>query len=276
MVETPYRGMEHQTINAYGNGYRKTIWGFDDLFQHEFAHEWFANQMTAANWDDCWLHEGFAQYMQPLYTRWRRGEASYGAHMATFRSGITARLPLVAGRPQTAEEVYRKQPGRGGDIYLKGAWVLHTLRNLIGDKAFFDAVRLTVYGRTDPMPGTVKPLYRTTPEFIAFVKQASGQDLHWFFDTYLYSGELPELIQTRNGDRLTLAWKTQGDKPFPMPIEVQVGDDLRKVAMTSGTATMAVPAGVHVIIDPMSRVLRFNPDIEAYVAWQDAQRPDGK
>ena len=67
VVETPHKGMEHQTINAYGNNYAKTPWGFDDLFQHEFAHEWFANQLTAANWDDFWLHEGFAAYMQPLY-----------------------------------------------------------------------------------------------------------------------------------------------------------------------------------------------------------------
>ena len=58
MVETPHKGMEHQTINAYGNGYAKAPEGFDWLFQHEFSHEYFGNQLTAANWDDYWLHEG--------------------------------------------------------------------------------------------------------------------------------------------------------------------------------------------------------------------------
>src|SRR3546814_9870441 len=67
--------MEHMTINAYGNEYAKSPYGFDNLFQHEFAHEWFANQMTAANWDDFWLHEGFAAYMQPLYGNWLDGRS---------------------------------------------------------------------------------------------------------------------------------------------------------------------------------------------------------
>ena len=48
VVETPHKGMEHQTVNAYGNEYAKSRWGFDDLFQHEFSHEWFANQLTVA------------------------------------------------------------------------------------------------------------------------------------------------------------------------------------------------------------------------------------
>ena len=58
VVETPHLGLKNQTINAYGNNYAKAPEGFDWLFQHEFGHEWFANQMTAANWDDYWLHEG--------------------------------------------------------------------------------------------------------------------------------------------------------------------------------------------------------------------------
>ena len=69
VVETPHMGMEHQTINAYGNGYAKDGYGFDWLLQHEFAHEWFGNQVTNANWDDMWLHEGFGTYMQPLYSQ---------------------------------------------------------------------------------------------------------------------------------------------------------------------------------------------------------------
>ena len=61
VVETPHLGMEHQTINAYGNGYKKTAEGYDWLFHHEFSHEWFGNQLTNENWDDMWLHEGDRQ-----------------------------------------------------------------------------------------------------------------------------------------------------------------------------------------------------------------------
>ncbi|MES2989304.1 MAG: M1 family metallopeptidase, partial [Pseudomonadota bacterium] len=81
VAETPHLGMEHQTINAYGNNYKKTPSGFDEIFQHELGHEWFGNQMSAGNWDDYWLHEGYAQYMQPLYGRWREGEARYATMM---------------------------------------------------------------------------------------------------------------------------------------------------------------------------------------------------
>ena len=64
--------MEHQTINAYGNDYKPAPEGFDWLLQHEFSHEWFGNQLTNADWDDMWLHEGFGSYMQPLYAQWLR------------------------------------------------------------------------------------------------------------------------------------------------------------------------------------------------------------
>ncbi|WP_242007631.1 M1 family metallopeptidase, partial [Luteimonas cucumeris] len=67
VVETPHKGMEHQSINAYGNEYAKDEFGYDELLQHEFAHEWFGNQLTNTSWDDMWLHEGYGSYMQPLY-----------------------------------------------------------------------------------------------------------------------------------------------------------------------------------------------------------------
>ncbi|MDB5421689.1 MAG: family peptidase, partial [Brevundimonas sp.] len=69
VVETPHLGMEHQTINAYGNAFELDGRGYDWLLQHELAHEWFGNQMTNATWDDMWLHEGLGTYMQPLYAR---------------------------------------------------------------------------------------------------------------------------------------------------------------------------------------------------------------
>jgi aminopeptidase N len=275
VVETPHKGMEHQTINGYGNNYAKTPWGFDDLFQHEFAHEWFANQLTAANWDDFWLHEGFAAYMQPLYGKWRLGDGVYTAMMLQARNGIQNKSPLVTGKPQSAEDVYEKQPGRGSDIYTKGSWTLHTLRNLIGDKAFFAAIKLAVYGRPDPAPGNFQPLFRTTPEFIAYVKQTSGQDLQWFFDVYLYEAALPQLIQERKGDQLLLRWKTPNNRPFPLPIEVQVGDTVEKVAMVGGAGKLTVPADAHVIIDPMSRVLMQSDTVDAYQAWRAEQAAKG-
>ncbi|AXJ94312.1 MULTISPECIES: M1 family metallopeptidase [unclassified Sphingomonas] len=273
VVETPHKGMEHQTINAYGNAYAKAPEGFDWLFQHEFGHEWFANQMTAVNWDDFWLHEGFTAYMQPLYGRWREGDGRYTAMMLAARPGIQNKSPLVTGKPQTAEDVYEKAPGRGGDIYTKGEWILHTLRNAIGDKAFFDAVKLLVYNRTDPAPGNFQTVFRTTPDFIRFINQTTGQDWQWFFDVYLYQATLPKLVANRNASQLTLKWQTPLNKPFPLPVEVQIDDRVQKVPMTGGLATITVPEGAHVVIDPMSRLLKQDDAVDAYQAWRAAQAP---
>lgn len=267
IVETPHLGMEHQTINAYGNNYRRTTHGFDNLFQHELAHEWFGNQVTAADWDDYWIHEAYGQYMQPLYGRWREGEARYAIMMAEFRAGIANAAPIVSGQVRTEEEVYTEElGGPGGDIYVKGAWVLHSLRNLIGDDPFFDVTRRLVYGRPDPRPGNFAPRFSSTDEYVALVKQVTGQDYRWFFDVYLRQAALPQLIETREGDRLTLAWKAPADLPFPMPIEVQVNGETQRLPMEGGTATLAVPADAHVVIDPFARVLRQSDAIDAFRA----------
>src|SRR3546814_11407485 len=100
---------------------------------------------------------------------------------------------------------------------------LHTLRNLIGDKAFFDAVRLLVYDRTDPKPGNYQQTSRATPDFVRFVKQTSGKDYQWLFDVYIYDAALHALVETRAGDTVTFTWQAPHGKPFPTPREVRAG-----------------------------------------------------
>jgi aminopeptidase N len=265
VVETPHLGMEHQTVNAYGNNYKKTPSGFDEIFQHELGHEWFGNQMSAANWDDYWLHEGHAQYMQPLYGRWREGEARYAIMMEAFRQQIMNKAPIVSGKIRSEEEVYKEENGGpGGDIYVKGAWVLHTLRNLVGDAQFFEITRRLVYGRPDPKPGNFQPRFSTTPEYIAIASQVTGRDMNWFFDVYLKKAELPELVAKREGDKLRLEWKTPGNLPFPMPVEVQIDGKTILEEMKGGDALLDVPAGAHVVLDPHSRILRRSEASEAF------------
>lgn len=268
VVETPHLGMEHQTINAYGNNYRKTPSGFDEIFQHELGHEWFGNQMTVANWDDFWLHEGFTQYMQPLYAQWREGDARYAVMMDQFRLAIRNKAPIVSGKIRTEEDVYEEaKGGPGQDIYYKGAWVLHTLRYLIGDAQFFEATRRLVYGRPDPRPGNFKPRFATTPEFITIVQQVTGRDLGWFFDAYLYQAALPDLQVERSGDQLRLRWKTPQDRLFPMPVDFTVDGQPRRATMAGGAETLTVPAGAHIILDPNAHVLRRSDSVEAYQQW---------
>ena len=274
VVETPYLGMEHQTVNAYGNGYRQSEFGFDWLLQHEFAHEWFGNQLTNVDWDDMWLHEGFGSYMQPLYLQWLRGEREYQAWLMNQRKAIVGKLPIVRGRPMTEEQVAGPE-GAGNDIYYRGSLALHTLRNLIGDAAFFAATRQLVYGRTDPAPGNFEPRYAGTRDFIAAVNAQAGRDLGWFFDAYLYSARLPELVAERDATGLSLRWETEGGKPFPMPVEVRVDGRDVVVPMAGGRGRLELAPHALYTLDPHSKVLRAQPHISAWQEWTKQQGKQG-
>ena len=269
VVETPHLGMEHQTVNAYGNDYLKSQYGYDWLLQHEFAHEWFGNQLTNKNWDDLWLHEAFGTYMQPLYMRYLRGEREYQSNLQEQRSKIVNQFPIVAGRPMLEKEVSH---GPGNDVYYKGSLMLHTLREMIGDEKFYKIVRLAVYGRNDPKPGNFAPRYSDTKEFIQIVNQVTKHDLNWFFKVYLYQVKLPELIVQQDGARLKLQWKTQDNVDFPMPIEIRVNEKIQRVVMHKGRGEIVLPANAYFTIDPYSKVLRHDAHLEEFKKDQFERR----
>lgn len=273
VVETPHLGMEHQTINAYGNGYVKSPLGYDWLLHHELSHEWFGNQLTNADWDDMWLHEGFGSYMQPLYMQALRGEMEFQWLLFDFRKQLTNKAPVVSGKSQRIQDVYEAE--RGGpalDIYVKGALILHTLRELIGDDAFFTATRRMVYGSATPAPGNFQPRWSSTSEFIGFVNAASGRDLNWFFDAYLRHAALPELVAERSADKLALHWKLQDGGAFPMPVEVRINDRIERLAMRDGCGELPLPPNATVTLDPMSRVLRQQHHIDEWKAIEDQKK----
>ena len=122
VAETPYLGMEHQTIVAYGADFEDNKFGFDSLLLHETAHEWWGNKITAADWGDFWIHEGFGTYAEAVFVNDTLGVEKYLEYMRRPRKHLGNRKPIVQGRDLTAGAAYI------GDIYGKGALVLHTLR----------------------------------------------------------------------------------------------------------------------------------------------------
>ena len=268
VVETPHLGMEHQTINAYGNGYRLDGKGYDWLLHHELAHEWFGNQLTNTNADDMWLHEGLGSYMQPLYLRWLHGERYFQAELLEQRNDLINRFPVVSGVQRSEDEVYQGDVGPGLDIYNKGSLVAHSLRMLIGDEAFFRSVTRLVYGRPDPRPGNFTTRHASTDDFLAIVNEEAGRDLTWFFRGYLYQAVLPDLHETRDGGRLHLEWVTGDGAAFPMPVEVEIDGRRLTVPMTDGRGDIAVDERAHVLIDPDSKVLRRLDFIEIWKGRQ--------
>ena len=106
---------------------------------------------------------------------------------------------------------------------------------------------------------------------MAAVNEATGRDYQWFFDAYLYSAALPELIATRDARGLSLHWRTQGDKPFPMPVEVRVDGRVHTLDMADGSGRIELPVHATYTLDPGSKVLRELPHIVDYQQQLSAQ-----
>ncbi len=215
VVETPYMGMEHQTINAYGFNYAKSSEGFDGLFFHEFAHEYFANQLTAADWDDMWLHEGYASYLRPLYGSWREGEARYLALLMIQRDEITNKVPVVSGKSRSGSEVDDPVTGPGQDVYVKASWMLHTLRHLIGDRDFWTVTRLAVYGRTDPKRETLNRAMVLQKSTGARTPGDGPRTMGGSSPSICGRRSFPELIATRDSGRLKVVLEGTSRVTFP-------------------------------------------------------------
>jgi len=261
IAETPHLGMEHSTIIAYGNEFRNNDLGFDWLMLHEFGHEWWANLVTCADWKDMWIHEGFQSFMDTLYVEKLAGRKAYLDAMKERMRNTRNKQPVAPREPKITFEIYMQAPDyvkSDGDIYGKGASVLHTLRYLIGDEAFFRSLRAMAYPTRELEYATdgKQVRFATTDDFLYIAERESGMDLDWFFEVYLRRAELPELVVDRSGPTLKLRWKTPDGLPFKMPVELIIGGEPEKVSMESGTAALTVRTDHSVEIDPDGWILK--------------------
>jgi aminopeptidase N len=244
VAHAPYYGMEHQTLVAYGALFTDNDFGFDDLLLHEVAHEWWGNKITVSDWADFWIQEGFATYAEALYVLDTLGEQRYLDYMARLRQRIDDRKPLVRGENLTSAQAYT------GDIYFKGAWVLQTLRWLLGDEDFFETV-----WRFANDPEYAYGLV-SSEDLAELVTAVSGRDIGWFWDRYLHRAEEPKWRVKRKpeGDRerITISWD---DHSFELPLPVWVAGEERRVEMQGGRASFLVERGTTVEVDPLGQVL---------------------
>jgi aminopeptidase N len=263
VAETPHLGMEHQTIIAYGNEYKGNPWGedygCDMLHLHEFAHEWWANLVTAKNWNDFWIHEGFASHAQALYVERLVGPEAYFREMAAQRHAIQNRAAVAPREPRSTADMYfgNRPDSPGSDIYAKGGWILHTLRWLLGDESFFRALRRMAYpDRALEQANDGRACrFATTDEIQEIAEAAADRELDWFFEVYLRQPALPRLETRVKGGELHLEWQASGERAFPMPVEVRLGAELVRVECPDGKGRLALGGQDHVV-DPRGWLLR--------------------
>ncbi|HEV8201069.1 MAG TPA: M1 family aminopeptidase [Candidatus Polarisedimenticolia bacterium] len=168
-------GMEHQTVTSYGGALIRGDHRYDYIVVHEMAHQWFGDAVGPAEWPEVWLNEGFATYGEVLWQEHLGGATA----MRTYVQSLDSRpftCPVYDPLPECSDLFDHT-------VYDKGAWVLHMLRHVVGDAAFFQGLR-NYYA-------TYKLSYATTPLFRAQMEAASGLDLASFFTRWVYqTGEL--------------------------------------------------------------------------------------
>jgi aminopeptidase N len=257
---TRFGGMENASAIFYADKlFRDRSLG-PGLIAHETAHQWFGDAVTEREWSHLWLSEGFASYLEPLWVRHAAGDSAFRATMAKLRAEIVA-SPVTAERPvlDTAQTDYLKLLNTNS--YQKGAWVLHMLRTVVGDSAFFRGVR-SYYARHRHGTALTEDLRRE-------MEGASGTDLGWFFDQWLRRPGVVELTTGWRHDpksrRMTVTLGQGGRfAPYRFPLTVEVVD-------SDGTlrrATVAVPAERRVEVQlPFAlagrpRRVTFDPDVE--------------
>ena len=238
VVETPYLGMEHQTINAYGNNFQFVPMGktqYDWLLHHELGHEWFGNKVTVADFADLWIQEGITAYGDWLFFWEHGGSEAYFKKAKAEAKHLPHALPVVSPPNSTEEESYH------GEIYSKGAMVMHSLRGILGDDVFFPMLKAFASDERFTYLNLVN-----TQDFTDFVQAYSGQDLKGFFELYLYTVDLPTLKMSKKG-KSGYAISLQGID-FTMPVEVQTSEGVIKVLL--GPKATEVTSTTPPIVDP--------------------------
>lgn len=261
IAETPHLGMEHQSITAYGNEFKYNADGEDWLLFHEFGHEWWANLVTAPDWNDFWIHEGFQSFMDTFYLEKTKGKDAYFTAMKARVKNLRNVKPVAPREAQTTTQIYMLPPEytkSDGDIYGKGALVLNSLRYYVGDEAFFKTIRRVAYPdrKMEKVTDGRQFHFMTTDGILKIAEKQSGKKLGWFFEVYLRQPKLPKLNAEVKGDQLNLSWETPNNLPFAMPIDVKIGGEIKRVEMKNGKGSVALGQDGKYEIDPNGWVLR--------------------
>lgn len=217
LVEAPYLGMEHQSSVTYGNGYKNgylgrdlsgTGWGlkFDFIIIHESGHEWFANNITYKDIADMWIHESFTNYSESLFLEYYYGKEAAAEYVIGCRRNISNDKPIIGN--------YDVNNEGSGDMYPKGANMLHMIRQIINDdakwKSILRGLNSTFYHQTV-----------TSKQIEDYINSQSGINFNRVFAQYLTTTKIPVLEYIFKDGSLGYHWSNCMAK-FDMPVKVNL------------------------------------------------------
>lgn len=255
-------GMEAASAILYSagsvTGTRSVRWR--NVVIHEMAHQWFGDAVTESDWNDVWLSEGFATYFTLLFIEHAYGRDELVAGLEASRKTVVDFTAKNSAYRVVHENLTDMAQVTSAMTYQKGSWVLHMLRQRMGDERFWAGIR-EYYAR-----------YRngnaSTTDFRHAMERAAGDDLSGFFDQWLYRGGIPVLEGTWHWDAASKQLKielrqVQAGAPFQFPLEVGIqlpGFALRveQLKFVGDSMTLTVAAAQQpdsVVLDPNVRLL---------------------
>ncbi|MGB5647099.1 MAG: M1 family metallopeptidase [Muriicola sp.] len=244
LVEVPYLGMEHQSSITYGNKYQNGYlgydlsgsgWGmtFDFIIIHESGHEWFANSITYKDMADMWVHEGFTAYSENLYLDYHEGKTASSEYVVGTRRNIRNDRPVIGP--------YGVNKSGSGDMYYKGANMLHTLRQLLEDDDKWRGI----------LRGLNSEFYHqtvTTDQIENYLSEHTGIDLTAFFNQYLRTNKIPTLLYKIEEDTITYRY-TDVVPDFDMPVRIFIGDTTHWLFPTTDWKNDKLSKAAQMVVD---------------------------
>jgi aminopeptidase N len=229
----------------------------DGLIAHELAHQWFGDLVTCRTWSETWLNEGFATYFGALWAEQAGGEDALAESMwgcAGAVLGAPYSRPIVTTCYSDPLDMFDQHS------YQKGAWVLHMLRAMIGDDAWWKGINLHLK----------KNAHRNvrTQDLQEAMETASGRPLDWFFDEWCFKAGVPELEVSTSWDdafktlRIVIEQKQKVDDHVPvfkMPVEIEVDGRSFRAWIDRARNDIYLPMESRpsfVLIDPRGRLLK--------------------
>jgi aminopeptidase N len=190
---TKFGGMENATAIFYDEKRYGTRNLGESVVAHETAHQWFGDAVTEADWHHLWLSEGFATYLAALWHLHVDGDSAFRAVMRTHAGAVFGSKDTERAIIDTAQSSLLDL--LNSNNYQKGGWVLHQLRGLIGDSAFYTGLRR--YYKT------YRDSTALSSDFARIMSEAAGKDLGWYFRQALIQPGYP---------MLDVRWKHKGKK----------------------------------------------------------------
>jgi aminopeptidase N len=164
----------------------------ESLMAHEIAHQWFGNSVTEADWHHIWLSEGFATYLTAVYMEKTYGNEKLKEVMKTARDKVLRSYESAPG-PVIDTTITNLMKLLSANSYQKGSWVLHMLRQEVGDENFWKGIQLFYEQFRNKIA--------LTEDFKRVMENVSGKDLELFFHQWLYVSGQPELKITNGAGK---------------------------------------------------------------------------